>query len=460
MSQGTASVAENEHAPPSSKTSGVLGPWTCTALVVGNIIGSGFFLAPTALASFGGVAIVGWIVMSVGALCLGLVFARLSRVAPETGGPYAYTRLGFGDFAGFLVAWGYWIAVWVAMPAIALGATDYILYFFPDLSNIPGGTTSVALAMMIGVGLLNLRGAETVGLFQLIVVAIKLIPFLAVSLVGLFWVNWGHFTPLNPTPMSFFMALAGTAPFIMFAFTGVESATVPAGDVKDPRRTIAFATVTGTLLAALIYTFGTLTVMGVIDRDTLAQSNAPFSQAASVMWGDWAGYVIAVAAVLSSIAALNGWTLLMAQVPLAAARNGLFPRWFCALNNRGVPAKGIVISMGLSVALLLFKSLASSSLLGVYEYLIDLSIVTDMVSYLFCCCVEGLIIVSLGKRIGFLNPWTYLPVAGTAFLYSLLTIYGAGAEAVMWSFLLLLVGVPIFVVNRLFQAGSVTSDGN
>ncbi|WP_217352541.1 MULTISPECIES: amino acid permease [unclassified Ruegeria] len=452
MSQGLEKSTEEQPAQSSPKVTRTLGPWTCTALVVGNIIGSGFFLAPAALAPFGAVAIIGWIVMSIGALCLGLVFARLSRVAPETGGPYAYTRLGFGDFAGFLVAWGYWIAVWVALPAIALGATDYLLYFVPGLSDLPGGGTTVALAMMIGVGLLNLRGAETVGVFQLVIVCIKMIPFLAVSFVGLFWVDWGHFTPINPTPHSFLLALAGTAPFIMFAFTGVESATVPAGDVKDPNRTIAFATVVGTLLAALVYTFGTLTVMGVMDADALAQSTAPFSDAASLIWGDWAGYVIAVAAVLSSVAALNGWTLLMAQVPLAAARHGLFPAWFSKLNKNGVPAKGIVISMALSVAILLFKSFASSSLLGLYEYLIDLSIVTDMVSYLFCCCVEGLILISLGRRIGFLNPWTYLPVAGIAFVFSLLTIYGAGAEAAMWSFLLLLAGIPIFVLNRIRQA--------
>ncbi|MEM7320861.1 MAG: amino acid permease, partial [Pseudomonadota bacterium] len=184
-------------------------------------------------------------------------------------------------------------------------------------------------------------------------------------------------------------------------------------------------------------------------------SNAPFSDAASIMWGGWAGYMIAAAAVLSSVAALNGWTLLMAQVPLAAARHGLLPGVFADLSRNGVPAKGILISMTLSLAILLIQSNASKSLLGVYEDLIDLSIVTDMVSYLFCCCVEGLILVALGKRIGFLNPWTYLPLAATAFLFTLLTIFGAGAEAAMWSFLLLLAGIPIFVINRVRRSEDV-----
>ena len=81
-----------------------LGLWMCTALVIGNMIGSGVFLLPAALAPFGGISILGWLVSAGGALCLALVFARLSAIMPRVGGPYAYAREGFGDFAGFWVA--------------------------------------------------------------------------------------------------------------------------------------------------------------------------------------------------------------------------------------------------------------------------------------------------------------------------------------------------------------------
>src|SRR5262245_64513199 len=84
-----------------------LGLATCTALVIGNMVGSGFFVAPAALARYGTTALIGWGVMACGAICLGMVFARLARIAPATGGPYAYTKMGFGPFAGFLIAWGY-----------------------------------------------------------------------------------------------------------------------------------------------------------------------------------------------------------------------------------------------------------------------------------------------------------------------------------------------------------------
>ncbi|MEM7172540.1 MAG: amino acid permease [Pseudomonadota bacterium] len=436
-----------------------LGVWTCVALVVGNVVGSGFFLAPAALAPYGAVAIIGWLVMSIGAMCLGLVFARLGRIAPETGGPYAYTRKGFGDFAGFLVVWGYWISIWASLPAIAIAVADYMEVFIPSLAGNQAGKLAIALGSMIGVALLNMRGVKEAGRFQLIVVGIKLVPFLAVAFIGLFWVDWSHFTPVNPTPMPFFLALAATAPFTMFAFSGVESATVPAGDIKNPRRTIAIATIAGTLTAAMIYTFGTLSVMGVMGRPALAQSSAPFSDAASIMWGSWAGYVIAAAAVLSSIAALNGWTLVMSQVPLAAARHGLLPSAFAELNRKGVPAKGIIISLSLATAILILQSTGAKALIEVYDFVVRLSTVTDMVPYVFCCFVEGIILLTVGKRLGYLNPMTYLPIAIVAFLFSMVTIYGAGAEAAMWGFLLLLTGLPVFVAIRIKKSRS-TKDRN
>lgn len=97
-----------------------LGLMACTAIVVGNMVGSGFYLSPSAVAPYGTLAILAWIVMGGGAICLGLSFARLARMTPATGGPYAYTRLAFGDFAGFLIAWGYWISIWASLPAIAV----------------------------------------------------------------------------------------------------------------------------------------------------------------------------------------------------------------------------------------------------------------------------------------------------------------------------------------------------
>jgi amino acid transporter len=93
-----------------------LGLWMATALVIGNMVGSGVFGLPSSLASTGPISLVAWVITGAGAILLALVFANLGRAYPQTGGPYAFARRAFGDFAGFWTAWGYWIAAWAGTP--------------------------------------------------------------------------------------------------------------------------------------------------------------------------------------------------------------------------------------------------------------------------------------------------------------------------------------------------------
>lgn len=422
-----------------------LGVWSCTALVIGNIVGAGFFLVPAALAPYGAVALIGWLVIAVGALALGIVFVRLSRLMPETGGPYAYVRRAFGDFAGFLAAWGYWIAIWASLPAIALAVVDYMHVFVPGFGDIPIADTVIALIAMWAVALANMLGVKEAGRIQLILVGTKLVPLLGVSLIGLLWVDWSQFTPINPSSMPFFLALSATAPLIMFAFAGMESATVPAGDVKNPRRTIAIATIAGTMTAVVIYVTGTMSTMGIIGLDALAKSNAPFADAATDIWGPVAGYIMAAAVILSSLAALNGWTLMMSQVPLAASRHGLLPKIFSELNRNGVAAKGIALSVSLSTAILLMQVSGAKALIAIYDFIVDLSMTVYMVPFVFCCFAEGVILRSIGRDVSVMGTRGHLPIAVIAFVFSMWTIYGSGPQAALWGLLLLLMGVPVYV---------------
>ena len=212
-----------------------LGLAACTAVVVGNMVGSGFYLSPSAVAPYGVLAILAWIVMGIGAICLGLTFARLARIAPATGGPYAYTRMAYGDFAGFLVAWGYWISIWASLPAIAFAFAGAVMNLAPErLFNKP-----VALILTLGaiwfVVLINLRGVKTAGIFAEVTTYTKLVPFAAIALVGLFYVRSENLSEFNPSGESLLASFAALAPLTMFAYLGLESATVPAGDVRDPQ---------------------------------------------------------------------------------------------------------------------------------------------------------------------------------------------------------------------------------
>lgn len=434
-----------ENIQNTSDQAGSLGLGMCTALVVGNMIGSGFFIAPAALAPYGTVAILGWGVMAIGAVCLGLVFARLARIAPATGGPYAYTRMGFGRFAGFLIAWGYWISIWASLPAMAAALVGYLGTLIPQLHQHPLLNIALAVGSIWLVAAVNLRGVKEAGLFQAVTVYTKLVPFVGIAIFGLFWVDWTTFETINPSGKPFLGALAATAPITMFAFLGIESATVPAGNVIDPQRTIPRATVIGTLIAASVYLLGTTVVIGVIPRETLMLSSAPFADAARVMWGEWAAIVIAVAAIISSVGALNGWTLLMSQVPMAAARDGAMPPIFARVSAQGVPAHGIVISVTLATLLLLVDAAGTRAMAAFYNLIVNLSTDAAMIPYVFCSVVEAILFINRNPLSRALNIGPYVPVGVVAFVFSVGTIYGSGANAGMWSLILLMLAVPVWI---------------
>jgi APA family basic amino acid/polyamine antiporter len=420
-----------------------LGLLACTAIVVGNMVGSGFYLSPSAVAPYGALAIVAWLVMGLGAACLGLAFARLAKMTPATGGPYAYTRLAFGDFAGFLVAWGYWISVWASLPAIAVAITGSVIKLYPAIQGNRLIGTLVTLAVMWLVVALNLRGVQTAGLIASATTIAKLVPFGGIALIGLFYVQGAHFSPINPSGESWFASAAALAPLTMFAYLGLESATVPAGDVVDPARTIPRSTVLGVAIACLLYVLGTTVVLGVVPRQELVGSVAPFADAARIMWGSWAAVVVSIAVVLSSLGSLNGWTLLMGQVPMAAADDGLFPAVFGQRSARGVPATGIVISAMLATALVVVQASGGAGFASAYALIVGLATLTAAIPYAFCSIAGLIIAVRAGDPLPRVST-----IEVVAFTFSIFVIYGCGPTAVLYGLVMLLLGLPVYVWLR------------
>jgi len=421
-----------------------LGIGACTAIIVGNMVGSGFYLSPAAMAPYGNLAILAWIVMGGGAICLGLTFAKLARLAPETGGPYAYTRIAYGDFPGFLIAWGYWISIWASLPVIAIAFAGAMMDLFPALQGRIVAVT-LTLAAMWFVVFINLRGVKEAGIFAEITTYSKLIPFAAVALVGLFFIDTSNFTPFDRDNTSLFSAGAALAPLTMFAFLGLESATVPAGDVRDPERTIPRATILGISVAALLYVFGTIAVMGIVPQQELVNSTAPFSDAARIMWGPIGAIAISLAVIVSSIGALNGWTLLMGQVPMAAAHDSVFPPAFGKVSERGVPATGILISATFATILVLVEAVGSEGFTAFYSLVVGLSTMTAVIPYAFCSLAAGLVAARTGKSKQ-VPPVTVVEII--AFVFAAFTLYGCGAEPVLYGLMLLVLGIPVYVWQR------------
>ncbi|MGH8216931.1 MAG: amino acid permease, partial [Rhodanobacteraceae bacterium] len=302
-----------------------IGLVAATALVLGNMIGSGVFMLPASLAPYGGYSLIGWVISAAGALLLAGVFYRLAKRAPRAGGPYAYCREAFGDCVGFLVAWMYWVSLVGGIAAIAVAFASYLSAFFPAIGAQPLFGALTALAAIWVLTAVNIAGVRSAGTVQVITTILKLSPLLALALFG-----FAHFDPhfLAPGPKvsSSMQAVSLCVAATLFAFIGVECATIPAGHVRNPGKTIPRATLLGTLIAALVYIACTTAVMGVLPASVLAKSQAPFADAGRLLWGSWAGWLIAGAAAISCFGAVNGWTLIAGQFPQAVARDGLFPR--------------------------------------------------------------------------------------------------------------------------------------
>ena len=425
-------------------TSKSLGLSACTAIVIGNMVGSGFYLSPAAMAPYGNLAILAWVVMGAGAICVGLTFAKLAKLAPATGGPYAYTRIAYGDFAGFTIAWGLWISIWSSLPVIAVAFAGAMMNLFPSLHNRPMAVV-LTLAAIWAVVLVNLRGVKEAGLFAQVATYTKLVPFAAIAVVGLFFIDTSNLSEFNPSGKSLLAASAALAPLTMFAFLGMESATIPAGDVIDPKRTIPISTVLGISIAALLYVFGTTAVMGLVPREQLIHSVAPFSDAARVIWGGWGAAVISIAVIISALGALNGWTLLMGQVPMAAARDDLFPPVFAQLSQNGVPAIGIVISAIFATLLILSQVAGPPGLKTFYDLVVGLSTMAAVIPYAFCALATGLVAANVAgggpvPRLG--------PIEVIAFVFAIFTLYGCGAKAVLYGTIMLVLGIPVYVWQR------------
>jgi len=421
-----------------------LGLWMATALVIGNMIGSGVFLLPASLASAAGpISIVAWLVTGLGALALALVFANLGRAFPRTGGPYAYARRAFGDFVGFQTAWGYWIAVWAGNAAIAVAFVGYLAVFWPALAaqNLLAALVAIATIWLLTVA--NILGVRSGGMIQLVTTVLKFIPLVVIGIVGLFSFNTANFTPFAPNGA--WNGINAGAALTLWAFIGLESATIPAEEVHDPERTIPRATIIGTVAATLIYLLTTVAIMGIIPTAALAQSSSPFADAAGIIFGSvWATRAIALIAMISAFGCLNGWILLQGRVPFAAAQDGLFPRQFAQLHPRWqTPVFGLVVSSVLISILMLMNY--SQTLVEQFNFVILLATLTTLVPYAYAAAAEMYLFVSERERFSGPNLARDLVIAVLAFAYAIYAIVGAGTDVIAKGFILLMLGVPVYV---------------
>lgn len=428
-----------------------LGFWMCTALVVGNTIGIGIFMMPAALAPYGLNALAGWAITVVGCLFLARVFARLARLYPAADGPYAYIRATLGHWPAFLSIWSYWVSCWITNATLAISVVGYLKAIAVPLAGIPSALLALALLWMLTA--VNMLGARTGGRVQVATTVIKLLPMIAVMVLGAWMLltEPGAYTQAVPvTPLTLPQTMAAST-IALFAMLGLESASVPAARVKDPGRNIPRATLIGTLITAIIYIVVSTVPMLLIPQAELSQSGAPFVDLLDRFLGVGNGRWVALFVVVSGLGALNGWTLIVGMLTATMAQNGDFPSRFARLNHRNAPARALALTGVLASVMILMNY--SRSLVEGFVFLS--TIVTAANLPLYLCA--SLALVALWRR-GEQPASGDLAVAGLlGTAYTVFVFIGVGHEPFVWALALALAGVPVGLSVRRSQRVAIAS---
>ena len=420
-----------------------IGLITATSLVLGNMIGVGIFVLPAALAKYGSISLIGWVFTATGALILAKIFSNLSKIIPnKSGGPYAYTREGFGDFIGFLMAWGYWISCWVGNGGIAIAIVGALSFFFPVLETNSLYSVGIGLFLIWFFTWINTRGIKKSGAVQVVTTVLKLLPLAFVIIVGVFFFDIDNFPAFNLTGNGNFATFPVVAALTLYAFIGIECATIPAENVENAEVVVPKATMFGTILATIVYMLATVVLFGILPTEILQDSPAPFAQAARLISGDFGGYFVAIGVIISGIGVLNGWILITGQLPMATAKDNLFPKMFKKENKKGAPIFGLILGGLLSTVVMLMNY--TKGLVDQFQTIVEIVVFAVLLPYLLTSAAYVVIVIE--KRVH-IHSWVRTFVlGGLGFVFSLWAIFGSGPETVFYGFMLLLLGIPFYLV--------------
>lgn len=407
-----------------------LGLFAATALVMGNMIGSGVFLLPASLAAFGWNAVAGWIVTTAGTLVLAWVLAALTRAAPGAGDPAGFVRDAFGEFPAFLVGWVYWVSVWTAVVSIAVAAVSYLSAFVPVIGATPLLPALCAIALVWAMTLLNLRGVHAAGNFQIATLLLKLVPLVAVIVIA--GVALGNGTAeIRPFVMRELNGtdLRGAAALTLFALLGFECASIAAARVENPAVNVPRATMWGTGLTGVLYLLVCSAIALMLPEAAAVASPAPFATFFERYWGAGPAALVSIFAIVACVGAVNGWVLLQGELPRAMAERGILPQWFAVTDHNGTPRRALLVSSIIATICLALN--ASNDMQGIYEFVLLLS--TSAALWLYLACALAAWKMKVARSFA---------LVGT--VYALWTLWGAGLAASGWSLVLMVAGIPLY----------------
>ncbi|MFC6177511.1 arginine-ornithine antiporter [Companilactobacillus huachuanensis] len=361
-----------------------------TATVVTSSIGSGVFTLTSSLA--GGAApgpvLLAWLVVGFGIMMLALSLNNLLLKQPESEGIQAYAQAGFGNFAGFVSGWGYWLSAWLGNVAFATVLMSSLGYFFPIFKggqNIPSVIFASIVSWMLTF-IVN-RGVESAAAMNTVITICKLIPLFAFIIVGIFVFKGGIFTAHFWSNVA--SGVAGNTSvsgqfrsclmIMMWVFVGVEGASMLSSRAQD-KNDAGKATIIGIVSLLVIYVLASVLPYGYLSQSELARMDQPaMLYIFQEMVGKWGGVFIGVGLVVAIVGAWLSWTMLPADTTMLMAEDKLLPASFGKKNKNGAPTFSLVLTASLIQVFLVVLLFSKEA----YNFALSLCTAAIVVCYIF-----------------------------------------------------------------------------
>lgn len=410
------------------------------AIVTANMMGSGIALLPSDMAGIGSITLISWLITFVGALALAYIYARLGATDPQEGGPVAYAGK-LAPILGFQVGLLYWGANWIGNLAIAVTGVAYLSYFVPLFSHsIPAGIASIGCVWIFT--LLNFWGADKIAHIVSISVILLLIPVVGTAIFG-----WDHFTShqfvlnWNVSGKSSEHAIFAGILLAIWSFIGIESASVGAGIVDNPKRTIPLATMIGITIAAVVYIASMIVISGMFPANAVAKSSAPFALSFGHIIGHWVEPFVAAFTAIACLTSLSSWMMLVGQAGIVAAKMGTLPKIFAKTNKKGIPGWGLIINSLLMTVLMVVITVGGGGAAAMFGKLISIAALLTVIPY-FYSALQLLHSERLSKK-----TFIHLTAVILASAFCFTILIGATLDTLLATFIIALACFVLYVIK-------------
>lgn len=428
-----------------------IGPIMLSAIVISSMIGGGTYSIPQSMAQNGVPAaiILAWLVTAVGMFFIAFTFKILSEARPNlTTGIYAYSRDGFGDLAGFGIAWSYWICQICGNIGSLVLAMSAMNYFFPgqfyggnNVNSIIGGSAILWLMFFI-----VRDGIKSASLANLVGTVCKVLPIAAFMLVAAYYFDFGKFMSdfAGQVKADNTADLGGLGSqtknlmiYAMWTFVGIEGAVVMSGRARS-QRDVGIATLVGFFGCVFIFVTISLLPFGLMTQEELSKIENPSTAGVlKAIAGDWGEVMMNVGLLVSICASMLSWTMIVIQIPFAAAKDGTFPKFFSGTNAKDVPIKSLIVTTLTTQAIFIMVHFAANAWNTIF------TIASVLVLPAYFATAAYLVKISLPKKNVF---HICCGIFGSA--YALWVIYSAGLNYLLLASIFIAAGIPIFLWTR------------